>query len=82
MILNAAFREDFTPIDRGCRCYTCSTFTRAYLRHLFVAKELLGYRLATIHNLAFILGLVSRIRDAVSQGRLAETRKQFEARWR
>ena len=81
MIHNAAFREDFTPVDPDCGCYTCANFTRAYLRHLFISDELLGYRLATIHNLTFILGLVARIRAAVVDGALAEVRTEFEARW-
>ena len=81
MILNARFHEDFTPIDPGCRCYTCSNFTRAYLRHLFISGELLGYRLATIHNLTFILGLVTGIRSGIEDGSLAERRREFEARW-
>lgn len=81
MIHNARFREDFTPIDPDCRCYTCANFTRAYLRHLFMADELLGYRLATIHNLAFILGLVGRIRSGIVSGALADVRREFEARW-
>lgn len=81
MIHNARFREDFTPIDADCRCYTCANFTRAYLRHLFIADELLGYRLATIHNLTFILGLVARIRSGIAIGALADVRREFEARW-
>jgi len=82
MIHNARFRDDFTPVDPECACYTCATFTRAYLRHLFVADELLGYRLATIHNLAFMLGLVARIRGGIADGGLGDVRRAFEARWR
>jgi queuine tRNA-ribosyltransferase len=82
MIHNARFHEDFAPVDPECACYTCTSFTRAYLRHLFIADELLGYRLATIHNLAFILGLVARIRAGIAAGSLAEVRRDFEARWR
>jgi queuine tRNA-ribosyltransferase len=82
MIHNARFHEDFTPIDPECGCYTCTSFTRAYLRHLFIADELLGYRLATIHNLTFILGLVARIRAGIVGGNLAEVRTEFETRWR
>jgi queuine tRNA-ribosyltransferase len=81
MIHNARFQKDFTPIDAQCACYTCATFTRAYLRHLFIADELLGYRLATIHNLAFILGLVARIRGGIIDGSIAEVRREFESRW-
>lgn len=81
MIHNARFHDDFTPVDPECGCYTCTTFTRAYLRHLFVADELLGYRLATIHNLAFILSVVARIRGGIVDGNLEDVRRAFEARW-
>jgi queuine tRNA-ribosyltransferase len=70
-ITKAAYREDDGPIDSECPCPTCTTFTRAYLRHLFVAEELLAYTLATTHNLAFILGLMARIRAALADGSLA-----------
>jgi queuine tRNA-ribosyltransferase len=81
MIHNARYREDFAPVDSDCGCYACVHFTRAYLRHLFIADELLGYRLATIHNLAFILGLVARIRAGIVDGSVAEVRRDFESRW-
>jgi len=69
-ITQARFREDRGPIDAGCACSTCRDFTRAYLRHLFVADELLGYVLATIHNLHAILNLMARIRAAIAAGTL------------
>jgi queuine tRNA-ribosyltransferase len=69
-ITKAAYREDDGPIDPECRCPTCQTFSRAYLRHLFVAEELLAYTLATTHNLAFILGLMAQIRVALATGTL------------
>lgn len=59
------FREDFTPIEEECACATCRTFTRAYLNHLFRAKELLYYRLASIHNLYFINNLVRKTREEI-----------------
>lgn len=61
-IKNAAFKNDFGPIDQHCQCYTCQNFSRAYLRHLFIAKELLVYRLLSIHNLKFIYDLVEGLR--------------------
>lgn len=64
-IRNAAFKADFTPIDPECRCYTCSRHTRAYLRHLFQAKEILALQLATLHNLSFYLGLMRDARAAI-----------------
>jgi len=80
-ITAASYREDFVPIDEGCDCYTCKIFTRAYLRHLFNAGELLAYRLATIHNLAFMLRLMRDIRMAIGRQELAAFRAEFEARW-
>ena len=64
----ASNRESTEPIEPGCGCYTCQTFDRAYLRHLFVAEEILGYRLATLHNLFFILGFMARIRESIVAG--------------
>ncbi len=67
-IRNLRFREDKGPIDAACGCYTCQRFTRGYLRHLFLADELLFYRLASIHNLYFIVQLVKRIRQSILDG--------------
>ncbi len=64
-IENARYAKDFQPIEKGCHCYTCKNFTRAYISHLFRAKELLAYRLATIHNLYFTLKLMEDIRNAI-----------------
>jgi queuine tRNA-ribosyltransferase len=69
-IANAAQREDSRPLDEGCACETCRTHSRAYLSHLFHAKELLFYRLATIHNLHHYLTLVRGARQAIVEGRL------------
>lgn len=76
-VRNAEFARDFTPLDPECRCYTCRHYTRAYLRHLFNAREMLGPRLTTIHNLHFTLGLVAGIRRAILEGRLVEFRDGF-----
>jgi queuine tRNA-ribosyltransferase len=70
-IKKAENRQDQSPIDPDCPCYACRTFSRAYLRHLYIAKELLAYRLNTLHNLTFYQQLMSRIREAVEQGRFA-----------
>jgi queuine tRNA-ribosyltransferase len=64
-IQNAQFLTDAKPIDPGCKCYTCQNFTRAYLRHLYIAKELLYHRLASIHNLYFMVNLVKKIRLSI-----------------
>jgi len=69
VIKNACHREDDRPIEEGCLCYTCSHFSRAYLRHLFMAKELLAYRLNTIHNLHYYMGLMTEIREAIREDR-------------
>ncbi|HNC99318.1 MAG TPA: tRNA guanosine(34) transglycosylase Tgt, partial [Myxococcota bacterium] len=70
-IKNARFREDSGPLDPSCPCYTCTRFSRAYLRHLFMANELLAPRLLTLHNVTFYQRLMARIRDAVVQGEAA-----------
>ena len=64
-IVSASHRQRDEPLEVGCDCYTCQTFSAGYLHHLFRAKELLGYRLATIHNLRFILRLMEEIREAI-----------------
>lgn len=69
-ILNAEFKEDFKTIDENCQCYTCKNFTRAYLNHLFKAREMLGYRLATIHNIHFMIELMKKIRNEIANGEI------------
>lgn len=76
-IRNAQFAEDTLPVEEGCDCYTCRTFSRAYLRHLFKAKEITGLRLATIHNVHFMLRLMDEIRGAISTGTFADFRAAF-----
>src|SRR5262249_54333316 len=66
---NACFAEDDRPPDPVCRCYTCRTFSRAYLRHLHVANEITAATLNTLHNLNFYLDTMRRIRDAIMLGR-------------
>lgn len=65
---NARFLDDPRPVQEGCRCRLCRTFSRAYLAHLFRANELLAYRLATCHNLTFTLDFMARIRSAIADG--------------
>lgn len=67
-IKNAKFKRDFTSLDPKCRCYTCKNFTRSYLRHLFIANEILAHRLHTIHNLHFYLSLMRGIRRSIIDG--------------
>ncbi|HID93689.1 MAG TPA: tRNA guanosine(34) transglycosylase Tgt [bacterium (Candidatus Stahlbacteria)] len=65
VIKNATYKEDFTPIDPECNCYTCQNHTRAYIRHLFQAGEILGPMLATLHNIHFYMSVVDEIRKAI-----------------
>jgi len=76
-IKNAKYAEDKRPIDEECGCYTCSQFSRAYLRHLFMAKEILAYRLNTIHNLYYYIHLMAEIRQAIKQDKFAGYRHNF-----
>ncbi|MDA0263340.1 MAG: tRNA guanosine(34) transglycosylase Tgt [Chloroflexi bacterium] len=76
-INKARYSEQQGPLDDACDCYTCQNYSAAYLRHLFRAKELLGLRLASIHNLRFVLALMERIREAILADRFDAFRKQF-----
>jgi len=69
-ITNAKYKDDFTPLDNKCECYTCQNFTKAYLRHLYMSKEILASILGTIHNLYFMSSLMKNIRLALVEGRL------------
>jgi len=77
IIKNARYAEDNSPIEQGCTCYTCSHYSRAYLRHLFLAREILACRLNTIHNLYYYAKLMSGIRRAIRDDRLAEFSHDF-----
>lgn len=77
VIKNARHIDDAQPPDENCDCYTCSHYSRAYLRHLYMAKELLAYRLNTIHNLYYYSRLMDDIRRAIREGRLADYRDNF-----
>lgn len=78
---NAVHRRDESPLDRECDCTTCARFSRAYLRHLFVANEMLGPILLSLHNVAFYQKLVRALRNAILAGRLAEFRSNQLAQW-
>lgn len=78
-IRNARWAEDHSAIDDGLPCSVSQNFSKAYLRHLFVARELLGLQIASIHNLAFYLNLMSRIREAIASGRFEQFRQQEAA---
>ena len=77
-ITKSRYAEQQGPLDGTCDCYTCQNYSAAYLRHLFRAKELLGLRLARIHNLRFVLALMERIRAAILAGRFDVFRRDFQ----
>ncbi len=79
---NARFARDPGPIDSDCDCSTCRTYSRAYLHHLFRNRELLGYRLATIHNLRWTLQLMENIRSAIRQNTFVQFKSEFVSRYR
>jgi tRNA-guanine transglycosylase len=76
-ITNSQFEKDLRPLDPDCSCFSCQNFSRAYVHHLFKAGEILGMRLATYHNVFFIVNLMSEIRRAVGEGRF----EQLEREW-
>jgi len=79
---NAQYAEDQRPVQADCTCYTCRTFSRAYLRHLYKAGEISALRLGTIHNVHFMLELMHQIRMAIEAGQFAAFRAAFLARFR
>jgi len=79
---NAPFARDPLPIEEGCKCPACATFSRAYLRHLVKSEEILGLRLITLHNLHFYLNLMREMRNAILNGSFAEFRSSFVAGYR
>ena len=81
-VRGARFADSHEPADLECHCYTCERFTLGYLHHLFRAEEMLGYRLATIHNITYMLDLVSRIRESIIEDTFIEFRDRFLASYR
>ena len=78
---NLKFREDFTPIESDCDCYTCKHYTRAYIRHLLVANEQLAGRLLSIHNIRFLIKLTEDLREAIKNDNILEYREEFLNRY-
>ena len=74
---NAQYKNDFTPVDEKCECCTCKNYTRAYLRHLFIASEILALELASIHNLTFYLKLVKEAREKIIEGNFQQWKNEF-----
>lgn len=82
VVRNGKYKEDFSVLDEECDCYTCKNkFTKAYIRHLINTNEILGARLISIHNLHFLLKLMSDIREAINNDRFLDFRKEFYAKY-
>jgi queuine tRNA-ribosyltransferase len=77
VIKNACYKEDENPVDEECPCYTCRNYSRAYLRHLYMAREILSYRLNTLHNLFYYTHLMEGLRTAIRHGAYEEFRRWF-----
>lgn len=77
IMTNAKFRNDFTPIEKDCECYSCKNYTRAYIAHLFHGKEMLAGTLASTHNLYFIVNLVKKIRQSILDDNFFEFKEEF-----
>jgi len=77
VIKNAAYKDDFLPLDPECECYTCKNYSRAYIRHLLKADEIFGLRLTSIHNLAYLLKLTRDIRKAILEDKYPEFIEEF-----
>ncbi len=77
VIKNAKYERDFGPLDENCDCYACKNYSRAYIRHLIRANETFGLRLASYHNLYFLLRLMENVREAIRQDRLGDFREEF-----
>jgi len=80
-IRNAQYRDDPSPVEERCSCYACRTFSKGYLRHLVIGREILGLHLATLHNLHFVFDTMCEIRDAIVRGRFADLKREFLARY-
>lgn len=81
VIRNAQFAADFSPLDETCSCRVCKNFTKAYIRHLIKAKEVLGIRLTTYHNIHFMMDLMRNIRESIAAGRFLEYKREFYQRY-
>lgn len=76
VVKNKAFAEDFSALDPNCNCYCCKNYTKSYLRHLIKANEILGYRLLSIHNIAFLTNLMTDIRKAIKEDKFFEYKEK------
>ncbi len=79
---NLKFKDDFTPVDSECDCYTCQHYTKSYIRHLIIADETFGQRLLSIHNLRFLINIMENIRISIKEDRFLEYRQSFYKRFK
>ena len=77
MVRNKTYEQDFTTLDDECDCYTCKNYTKAYIRHLIKAQEILGVRLLSIHNLRFLTKLMERVKIEIEHDNLATFKEEF-----
>lgn len=77
VVRNATYEKDWNPLDSECDCYACKNFSRAYIRHLIKANEILGARLLSIHNLRFLVRLMENVREAIEEDNFSEFREEF-----
>ena len=77
VVRNGAYKEDYSPLDDECDCYACKHFSKAYLRHLLNVNEILGGRMLSLHNITYLLKLMSEVREAIKEDRLLEFREEF-----
>ena len=77
VVRNATYERDFSPLDKECNCYTCKNFTRAYIRHLVKANEIMGVRLISIHNLKFLINLMNNVKLCIENDKLMDFRNEF-----
>jgi len=77
-IFNSKYKEDKKPIDEKCRCIACKNYSRAYIRHLLLQEEGLGYRLATYHNIYYMQNLLKEAREAIRRGKFLEFKNKIK----
>ena len=77
VVRNGKYKDDFTPLDNNCTCYCCQNYTKAYLRHLINADEILGARMLSLHNITYLITLMQRIRKAITENRYLDFVKDF-----
>ena len=81
-IKNSKYKSDSKPLQKGCKCYACQNFSKSYIRHLMMEEEMLGPRLLTIHNLHFLLDLMSQIRASISDDKFLVLKKKFFSKFK